>query len=153
MKLFHNYPNIEVVPLKSFSSNLSNFNFSFNRRLNLVEFLEIEQGKLFSSQQMALLLPFLNEIERIEKIEIAKELANNFQEIILNSSLTNYEKTQLLSLSSGTIAFADFVLNGGIETLYSILVEEGLQIEGENFRFRNCSINMREVWAGALVVP
>lgn len=104
-------------------------------------------GEYFSSGQKEILNPFMNALERADNPVQAKNMAHSFENQIINSSSLNYEeKISLLSISSGTIVYSDFVLNDGIERIKESLVtnyEDQVQTFG-------CSVDTRSVFAGAV---
>lgn len=60
----------------------------------------------------------------------------------------NYEeKVSLLTISSGTIVFSDFILDDGIERMKEkLLIDDNAQNQT-----LGCSVNMRNVWLGAVL--
>lgn len=113
--------------------------------------VDLSTFEIYSEEQLALVQPFVNDLLNEENINEAKSKAISFQHSVINSTLTDDEKLQLLSVSTGVISFAEFVENGGIEEVQNILSEE-LGTEGSpNGRVMGCSVDMRDVWAGAVV--
>ncbi|WP_163377789.1 hypothetical protein [Cyclobacterium sp. SYSU L10401] len=102
----------------------------------------------FSLQQKEILTPFINALEYTDNPIIAKNMAHSLQDQIINSPSLNYEeKISLLSISSGTIVFSDFVLNDGIEKLKERLI---IDYDGE-VRTLGCSVNTRNVLLAGVV--
>jgi len=106
---------------------------------------------IYSDDQIRLLRPFVDKLLNTEDIEDAKTNAISFQQQIIKSFLTDDEKIQLLTMSSGVLGFVEFVDNGGIEKIRDAL---GIHLNEHGFpnsRSRGCSVSMRNVWLGAVI--
>lgn len=105
-------------------------------------------GNFYSLEQAEILTPFIYDLEDADNPELSKKIGQNFQNQIINASSLSYEeKMALLTISSGTIVFSDFVLNGGIEKIKEKLITD---YNGQ-VQTLGCSVNMRYVWLGAVI--
>ncbi|MEX2565137.1 MAG: hypothetical protein WD431_04290 [Cyclobacteriaceae bacterium] len=105
-------------------------------------------GNFYNLQQREILTPFIYDLELADNPELSKKIAETFQNQIINASSLSYEeKMALLTISSGTIVFSDFVLNGGIEKIKEKLITD---YNGQ-VQTLGCSVNMRYVWLGAVI--
>jgi hypothetical protein len=60
----------------------------------------------------------------------------------------NYEeKLGLLGVSTGTLVFSDFVLEGGIDRIRRTIIDDG----NEEIQASGCSVDMRNVWLSAVI--
>lgn len=113
--------------------------------------VDLSQFNIYSDDQLKLVQPFVDRLLNTEDMEIAKSNAVSFQHTVINSPLSDDEKMELLTLSSGVLGFTEFVENGGIENIQNALVVHLNKNGIPNNRFRNCSVSMRHVWLGAVV--
>jgi len=105
-------------------------------------------GDYFTPNQTAMLDPFIRNVELSNDPIVTKSTAQAFQTQIINSNSLNYEeKLGLLSVSTGTLVYADFVLEGGIDRFRRILLPES----GGVFQASGCSVNTRSVLADGVV--
>ncbi|EON75086.1 hypothetical protein ADIS_4257 [Lunatimonas lonarensis] len=105
-------------------------------------------GDYFTPNQTAMLDPFIRNVELSDDPFVTKSTAQAFQTQIINSNSLNYEeKLGLLSVSTGTLVYADFVLEGGIDRFRRVLLPES----GGEFQTSGCSVNTRSVLADGVV--
>lgn len=116
-----------------------------------IENVNLSLFKIYSEDQLKLAQPFVDRLLITGDMEIAKFEAVLFQKKVIKSTLTNDEKLQLLTLSSGIVGFVEFVENGGIDKIRDVLGEHLNNNGIPNNRFRNCSVDTRSVLAGAVV--
>ncbi|NHE55392.1 hypothetical protein [Cyclobacterium plantarum] len=106
------------------------------------------ESKIFSLHQEEILIPFINDLELSNNPQHSKNVAISFQNEIINDSNLNYEeKISLLSITSGTIVFSEFILNDGIEKMRDKLIPDN----NDQIETLGCSVNMRNVWLGAVL--
>ncbi len=146
------YFNAEEKAILDFSNNYSEVRLPddlANARKNGT--VVLSTFEIYSKEQLVLFQPFVDDLLNEENINEAKSKAVSFQHSVINSTLTEDEKLQLLSVSTGVISFAEFVEKGGIEKVQNILSEELGKESPSNGRVMGCSVNMRDVMAGAIV--
>ncbi|WP_157972245.1 hypothetical protein [Pleomorphovibrio marinus] len=105
-------------------------------------------GNYFTPNQSSLLNPFMDALDHSANPHTAKNVALSFQNQIIHSPSLNYEeKISLLSISSGTIVFSDFVLDGGIDRIKEkVVVDHFGQVQT-----LGCSVNTRNVFLAGVV--
>jgi hypothetical protein len=105
-------------------------------------------GNYFTPNQTTLLNPFMDALDLSASPQTAKNAALSFQNQIIHSPSLNYEeKISLLSISSGTIVFSDFVLDGGIDRIKEkVVVDHFGQVQT-----LGCSVNTRNVFLAGVV--
>ena len=116
-----------------------------------IENVDLSLFGIYSEDQLKLAQPFVDGLLNTEDMEIAKADAVSFQQQVISSSLSDEEKMQLLTLSSGVLGFTEFVENGGIEKIHNALGFNMNENGIPNNRIRNCSVDTRSVLAGAVV--
>lgn len=119
--------------------------------VSLFEVVDLSSFDIYSEGQLKLAQPFVDGLLNTEDLEVAKSNTVSFQQRVINSTLSYDEKIQLLTFSSSILGFVEFVEKGGIEKIGDVL---GIQLHDEGFpnaRTRGCSVNMRNVWLGAVI--
>ncbi len=83
-------------------------------------------------------------------MEVTRDFIERFDSSIINSVMSEQEKTVLLMLSSQTASFIDFAESGGIDAIYMSLQQQ-LDVEhGVNTRTLGCTVNTRQVLGSAV---
>lgn len=113
------------------------------------EDLNFDELNTFSQSQKEYLNPFLKRIYSSDETEDVRVNIDDFNNSILQSSLSRVEKIELIYLSSSLKGLANFVDNGGVDILYSTLSSSLLN--NQNFRTNGCSVSTRTIFGGAVV--
>lgn len=99
--------------------------------------VDLSAFEIYSESQLDLIQPFIDDLLDEEDLNVIKSKATTFQQSVVNSTLSDDEKFQLLVVSSGIISFAEFVDNGGIEQIQNALFESN-QFQSSNGRVMAC---------------
>ncbi|GIV38292.1 MAG: hypothetical protein KatS3mg033_0092 [Thermonema sp.] len=124
---------------------------SFNKKYKDEYFIDLSTFDVYNERQLVLLQPFIDNIMNESDMNKVKSEAIAFQLSVINSTLSNNEKVQILSLTTCIISFVEFIEGGGIEKVQEILAEEMEAKPFSNGRNMGCSVNTRSVLAGAVV--
>ncbi|GIV36402.1 MAG: hypothetical protein KatS3mg032_0781 [Cyclobacteriaceae bacterium] len=142
------YFNADEKTIMDFSSNYGELrlpdHFANARKNGTVDLSTFE---IYSEDQLALVQPFVDDLLNEEDLNATKSKAISFQQSVVSSTLSDDEKIQLLTLSTGVISFAEFVEDGGID----LIANELDIIYSSNGRVQGCSVSSRNVLASAVV--
>lgn len=101
----------------------------------------------YTPEQIELLEPFIEQLLSDNFLSNAKQVVESFNQIVINSDLSNERKFELLSVGAAAKASADFLNNGGVHVIAS-----ELDIAySSNGRVLGCSVSSRNVLASAVV--
>lgn len=107
-----------------------------------------EISNIYNENQKELLVPFTENILDINNENDGFNVINDFKEKVYESiSLTYEEKVQLIEYSSGMQSILAFVNNGDLDRIQSKIFGKSVN----NGRQLECNVNMRDVWAGAVI--
>lgn len=133
--------------INNYSIRMQNLLISKNKPDARTEQPRLNDAGIFNTRQISMSNKFVEQLLQTDDPYSAKKIANSFQNEILESSLNYEEKISLLSLSTGTRAVSDFIINDGIGKVRD-KINGGERDENQVY---GCSINMRNVWADAVV--
>jgi hypothetical protein len=142
-KIFH----ISEDEINNYSLRMQNLLISKNKPDSRIQQPGLNDAGIFNSDQILMSENFVEQLLQTDDPYSAKKIANSFENEILKSSLNYEEKISLLSLSRGTIAVSDFMINDGIGKVRD-KINRG---EKDEIQVYGCSINMRNVWSDAVV--
>lgn len=138
----------------SFSSNFKNIgNITISQNTQPSKF-NINQFETFTSKQKEIAKPFIENLLQIENMSVAKKLAKDFQNNVVEISISDNEKLELFALGSATIALADFLDSNQSDIIYEVLDNElnGSYKTNANARLaKGCKISAKNVLAGGVV--
>ncbi len=112
--------------------------------------VDLSTFEIYSEDQLALVQPFVDDLLNEEDLNATKSKAISFQQSVVSSTLSDDEKIQLLTLSTGVISFAEFVEDGGIDLIANEL-DITYSSNSSNGRVQGCSVSSRNVLASAVV--
>lgn len=112
----------------------------------------------FSYHQTTLATDFLNNLQNVEDLsDVPALVASFYYAIVINRWMSEEEKDVLFSMGASAEAMAQFFLEGGVDIIYQQLEQaiaaggNGPSGPGTGGRTNSCSVNMRDVWGGAVV--
>ena len=102
----------------------------------------------FNQAQKSIAQPFVNNIlNNVFNSYQANSYVTNFNNQVINSTLSEEEKLELLSLSSATSSLGVFIDNNGVQLMSNFIQTLGY----EPYRLQGCSVSFRNVWTSGVV--
>lgn len=130
----------------SLSSNFGTKNLSITGNANARQNISnANLSQLYNENQLKLANPFLDQLLTTDDFAEVKRLAVDFQNKVIASDLVREDKIQLLSLSTSVEALADFLVEGGDESIRQVLSQLKSTQGSPNSRVVGCSVNWRNV--------
>lgn len=107
----------------------------------------------FNDEQKNLLNDFVYKVSISSDINDINTLILEYNKNVISSNtLSEEQKVHLLSFSSLSKSFVEFMTNGSIEEIYSSMAKDfGITSGPNNARTLGCTVNWRSVWTGAVI--
>ena len=158
-----NYMTKGRINLKASDFDLDRFS-SFPNGRTLNEDLEAQLLDAFGEQSGGMLLSLVEKLADTPNLDDIPDMVDDFYEEVIYGTLTEDEKTQLLSAGSAVKSLAVFfsdnrnleqfksaILPGGIDNNSSSITLADLANARTTFESGGCGVNWGNVWAGAVI--
>lgn len=137
------------IDLQASDLELTN-RLSFPNTRTLEDNLSIQLANAFGEESRNMLQPLVDELTKTSELKDMSDVVDDFYAQVINSTLSEDDKIQLLSTGAGikslSIFFSD---NGNLERFKNAIFSNG----NSNGRLttKSCRINWRNVWASAVI--
>ncbi|MCC5931293.1 MAG: hypothetical protein JJU28_18740 [Cyclobacteriaceae bacterium] len=112
--------------------------------------VKLSDYQLLTDGQLLLAQPLVDKILRTDDVFAIKEDAIDYLQGVTASTLPEDDKLQLIAIGASILAFCDFIENGGIEEIRTILAKELEYSGAANGRVMGCEVSTRSVLAGGV---